>query len=91
VRDGHLHVFLPPTRKLEHYLELIGAIESTAKSLAVPVVLEGYEPPHDHRLEHVEWIAGAMRAALDELAALGGRMTPDDVIGRVFATFCVGK
>lgn len=39
----------------------------------------------------VELVAGHLRAALDELAALGGRMTPDDVIGRVFATFCVGK
>lgn len=39
----------------------------------------------------VELVAGAMRGALDALAALGGQMTPDDVIGRVFATFCVGK
>jgi len=39
----------------------------------------------------VELVAGAIRRALDALAALGGKMTPDDVIGRVFATFCVGK
>ncbi len=32
-----------------------------------------------------------MRAALDELGALAGEMTPDDVLGRIFATFCVGK
>ncbi len=42
-------------------------------------------------IAHVELVAGAMRAALDELAGLGGEVTPDDVIGRVFATFCVGK
>lgn len=42
-------------------------------------------------LAHAELIAGVLRLALDELAALGGRMTPDDVLGRVFATFCVGK
>ncbi len=39
----------------------------------------------------VEVVAGAMRAALDALAGLGGVQTPDDVIGRVFSTFCVGK
>lgn len=44
-----------------------------------------------HSLGHVELIADAMRTALTDLAALGGTMTPDDVIGRVFATFCVGK
>jgi tRNA modification GTPase len=42
-------------------------------------------------VDHPELIAGDMRLALDELAALGGQMTPDDVIGKVFATFCVGK
>ncbi|NBC10833.1 MAG: hypothetical protein GVY24_03745 [Planctomycetes bacterium] len=38
-----------------------------------------------------ELIAGRLRAALDALASLGGELTPDDVIGKVFATFCVGK
>src|SRR4029453_11988046 len=42
-------------------------------------------------LPHPELIASAMRAALDDLAALAGDITPDDVLGRVFATFCVGK
>ena len=44
-----------------------------------------------HAIASVELVAGALRAALDELAGLGGQLTPDDVIGRVFATFCVGK
>lgn len=43
------------------------------------------------RLPDIELLAGAMRSALDALASLGGRLTPDEVIGRVFATFCVGK
>lgn len=38
-----------------------------------------------------ELVAGAMRSALDALAGLGGQVSPDDVIGRIFATFCVGK
>jgi len=45
----------------------------------------------DDRLADVELIARAMRAALDALAGLGGQLTPDDVIGKVFATFCIGK
>ncbi len=38
-----------------------------------------------------ELVALEMRSALDALGTLGGNVTPDDVIGRVFATFCVGK
>ena len=44
-----------------------------------------------HRLPDIELIADALRIALNALASLGGRLTPDQVIGRVFATFCVGK
>ncbi len=38
-----------------------------------------------------ELAAGHLRDALDALSELTGRISPDDVIGRVFATFCVGK
>lgn len=38
-----------------------------------------------------ELIAGSLRPALDALGELTGRITPDDIIGRIFATFCVGK
>jgi len=49
--------------------------------------------PHasDHALPHPELLAAALRDALDALAGLGGTVTADDLIGRVFATFCVGK
>jgi uncharacterized protein (DUF2126 family)/transglutaminase-like putative cysteine protease len=49
-RDGTLYIFMPPTNQLEHYLELVAAIEATAEDMATPVVLEGYEPPRDSRL-----------------------------------------
>jgi len=49
-RDGRLHVFLPPTNALEHYLDIISSIESTAGALKMPVMIEGYQPPHDLRL-----------------------------------------
>ncbi|NBB84321.1 MAG: GTP-binding protein, partial [Alphaproteobacteria bacterium] len=38
-----------------------------------------------------ELVAEPLCRGLNQLAALGGEMTPDDVIGKVFATFCVGK
>ena len=50
------------------------------------------EPQRDaHAIDRIELVAGSMRNILDQLAALGGTMTPDDVIARVFATFCIGK
>jgi len=49
-RDGILHVFLPPLTWLEHYLDLVAAIEHAAAVLGMPVRLEGYEPPRDWRL-----------------------------------------
>lgn len=49
-RGGRLHVFLPPTQTLEHYLDIIASVEATASKLKMPVVIEGYQPPHDLRL-----------------------------------------
>nr|MBL8456205.1 transglutaminase family protein [Zoogloeaceae bacterium] len=49
-RDGVLYVFMPPTRRLEDYLEIVAAVEDTAAELRQPVMLEGYEPPRDPRI-----------------------------------------
>lgn len=32
-----------------------------------------------------------LRTAVDALGEIAGRVSPDDVLGRIFATFCVGK
>ena len=52
VRDGTLHIFLPPLIYIEHFLELIAAIEIVATNLKAHIIIEGYAPPSDLRLEH---------------------------------------
>ena len=49
-REGMLMVFLPPLTHLEHYLELLAAVQLTAARLGTAVRIEGYEPPRDWRL-----------------------------------------
>jgi uncharacterized protein (DUF2126 family) len=51
VREGRLYVFMPPVYSLENYIELIAAIEDTAQELNTPVIIEGYEPPKDPRVQ----------------------------------------
>lgn len=53
-RNGKLHVFMPPVATLEDYLELITAVEDTAAQLQTPVVIEGYTPPNDPRVDNVK-------------------------------------
>lgn len=52
VRDGKMYVFMPPQTILEDYLDLVAAVEATAAELDIPVMLEGYSPPGDPRIEH---------------------------------------
>ncbi|HTR68166.1 MAG TPA: transglutaminase family protein [Terriglobales bacterium] len=54
VRDGVLRVFMPPQRYLEDYLELVAAIEDTAANLGQPVLIEGYTPPSDPRINTIK-------------------------------------
>lgn len=50
-RAGKLHVFLPPITVLKGYLELVHCLEQAAEKTGYPIVIEGYTPPSDHRLE----------------------------------------
>ena len=50
VRNGHVYVFMPPLVRLEDYVALLSAIETTAATVGVPVAIEGYTPPRDPRL-----------------------------------------
>lgn len=52
IRNGHLYVFMPPVGVLESYLDLIASIEETAAALNLKVILEGYLPPADPRIQY---------------------------------------
>jgi tRNA modification GTPase len=66
------------------------ALRSAARSLAEATALVA--PSRDQRhLPQPELVAAAMRTGLDDLGRLAGDVTPDDILGRVFSTFCVGK
>jgi uncharacterized protein (DUF2126 family) len=51
IREGKIHLFLPPVEMIEHYLDLLAAIELTCEELQIPVIIEGYAPPKDNRIE----------------------------------------
>ncbi len=49
--SGVLYVFMPPLARLEDYLDLVAAVEATARDLGMRIVMEGYSPPRDPRLK----------------------------------------
>ncbi len=53
-RNGRLHIFLPPVKETEDFLDLVATIERTAKSLKMPIILEGTAPSYDSRIDVVK-------------------------------------
>ncbi|HEY4361826.1 MAG TPA: transglutaminase family protein [Bryobacteraceae bacterium] len=53
-RDGKLYLFMPPLPLAEDYVDLLTAIEDTAARLRMPIVIEGYPPPHDPRIQQIK-------------------------------------
>ena len=47
--------------------------------------------PGARTLAAPEVVAGELRLALDRLGEVTGQIPPDEVLGRIFAGFCVGK
>lgn len=65
-------------RAIDHAARAVASVEQRIDPAALSV-------------DAPELVAGGLREAVDALAEVIGRVTADDVIGRVFATFCVGK
>jgi uncharacterized protein (DUF2126 family)/transglutaminase-like putative cysteine protease len=53
-RDGLLHVFMPPVETFDDYLELLNAVETAAHESQRRVIIEGYPPPYDPRVEMIK-------------------------------------
>jgi uncharacterized protein (DUF2126 family) len=53
-RDGKICIFLPPLNHTEAFLDLMASIEAVAKKLDIKVVIEGYEPAHDLRIDRIK-------------------------------------
>ena len=53
-RDGHICVFLPPVEDGRAYVELVAAVEETARSVGRTIRIEGYAPPFDPGLEVIK-------------------------------------
>ena len=51
VREGRLHVFMPPLPRIEDYLALVTAVEHSATRLQLKLRIEGYPPPRDPRIK----------------------------------------
>jgi len=68
-----------------HEAELRSAAEAVDDALATLQHSTG------RHIADPELVAAALRTALDHLGNLAGRVTPDDVLGKIFAEFCIGK
>jgi uncharacterized protein (DUF2126 family) len=54
VRERRLCIFMPPTERIEDYLDLLAAVEATARIMQQPVVIEGYLPVQDPRVNFIK-------------------------------------
>ena len=51
-RQGRLYAFMPPCDTAEQYFALVSAIEQSALDTQLPIIVEGYKPPHDPRIQN---------------------------------------
>jgi len=68
----------------EHRTALDNAVAAARRALA-PAELS------DESLSHGDLVAAELREAAEQLGMLVGRDMPDDLLGRIFSRFCIGK
>jgi tRNA modification GTPase len=66
-------------------------LASESRDLLEQVVALAGNDPSDRGLTRPAEVATLLRCALDALGAITGEVPPDDVLGLVFAEFCIGK
>jgi tRNA modification GTPase len=65
--------------------------EQAAQALEDAAQLAGQAAPNARQFASPELVAATLRVALDRLGEVAGAIPPDDVLGRLFSKFCVGK
>jgi len=60
-----------------------------ALNMAFTALEAGRSQLHEHGA--AELLAEDLRAAQDALGEVTGQVTPDDLLGKIFSTFCIGK
>jgi tRNA modification GTPase len=69
-----------------------GAAESTLGAARAALLVEAADALEEALgVQAPELVAAALRTALDRLGEVAGAIPPDDVLGRLFAGFCIGK
>ena len=65
------------------FADAVGRIQEARSLLADARPGEGPSEP--------ELVAACLRGSLEALESIAGRFEPDEVLGRIFASFCIGK
>lgn len=74
--------------------DLGGSATLTLNARHIQAISAAREALHLAQLQAVtghEWIALHLREALDHIGQIVGTISPDELLGKVFSTFCIGK
>ena len=69
-----------------HRAALVDAARRLSEARSLLAGAEAGDGPSDPEL-----VAACLRGALEALESIAGRFEPDEVLGRIFASFCIGK
>jgi len=74
-----------------HLLPLNQRHRKLLREAIVPLERVAFEASNENLERHPELLAADLRHALDLLGEISGAISPDDVLGRIFSSFCIGK